>query len=156
MTVAPTRVIEVCFLLTGILVAASMPAISQTDHGANVSTTLGMLERLKFEAQQGKDKSALNAMLDDTAMLVDPNGNLKSKSEYLAGLRQSGPSLARLSLESMNVIVFEQMAIVVGVYEETGIEADHAYHQRCRFIDTWAFRKGRWVCIASTATSTVR
>jgi broad specificity phosphatase PhoE len=126
-------------------------ALGQTDQ-----ETLRTLERLKFEAQQSKDNSALNAILDDAALVADHDGTLRNKSEYLAGLRLSDATLHRLSPESLNVIVFEQTAIVVGIYDEKGIEANHPYHRRCRFIDTWVFKHGRWICIASTATSTVR
>ena len=139
-----------------IITAGSTLLAGQNDHDANVTIALVTLERLKFEAQQSKDNAALNVMLDDAAMLADPDGTLRSKSEYLAGLRQSNATLQRISPESTTVIVFEQTAIVIGVYQEKGIEASHPYHRRCRFIDTWAFKKGRWLCIASTATSTVR
>ena|SRR5579864_8272714 len=148
--------IGVCFLSMCMRGAGSTLGVGQIDRDTNVAIALRTLERLKFEAQQSKDNAALNAMLDDAAMLADQDGTLKAKSEYLAGLRQSDATLQRISPESITVIVFEQTAIVVGVYLEKGIEANHPYHRRCRFIDTWAFKNGRWVCIASTATSTMR
>ena len=94
-------------------------------------------------------------MLDDAAMLVDPDGTLRSKAAYLADLRQSNADLQRISLESTTVFVFDHTAIVVGIYNEKGIDANRHSHRRCRFIDTWAFKNGRWVCIASTATPNV-
>jgi len=156
MTSSAKWVLGVCFLPMCMMGAGSTLAAGQTDHDTNVAIALRTLERLKFDAQQSKDNSALNAMLDDAAMLADQDGTLRSKSEYLAGLRQSNVTLQRISPESINVIVFEHTAIVVGIYNEKGIEASHPYHRRCRFIDTWAFKNGRWVCIASTATSTLR
>lgn len=138
-----------------IMSAGSTPLAGQTDHDSNVAVTLRTLERLKFEAEQSRDNSSLNAMLDDAAMLADQDGTLRTKSEFLTGLRQSDV-LQRITLESITVIVFDQTAIVVGIYNEKGIEANHPHHRRCRFIDTWVFKNGRWVCIASTATSTVK
>lgn len=153
----PARLlIAACPLLMCTLALVSTPAAGQTGRESDVAISLESLERLKFGAQQSKDNSALNAMLDDSAMLVDQDGTLRSKAEYLAGLRQSASTLQQIVPESMKVIVFEQIAVVVGTYREKGVEANQPYHRRCRFMDTWAFKKGRWVCIASTATSNVK
>ena len=156
MTSLAKLVLGVCFFPICVMGAGSTPDVGQIDRDTDVAIALRTLERLKFEAQQSKDNAALNVMLDDAAMLADPDGTLRTKSEYLAGLRPFDATVQRISPESITVIVFEQTAIVVGVYQEKGIEANHQFHRRCRFIDTWAFKKGRWVCIASTATSTVR
>ena len=149
-------VIGVGFLSLCMMGAGSTLVVGQTDHDTNVAVALRTLERLKFEAQQSRDNSSLNAMLDDAAMLADQDGTLRTKSEYLAGLQQTETTLQRILPESITVLVFGQTAIVVGTYQEKGIEANHPYHRRCRFIDTWAFKNSRWVCIASTATSTVK
>lgn len=148
-------VMAVC-LLSMCMAGAGPTVMGQTDYDTNVAIALRTLERLKFEAQQSGDSASLSAMLDDAAMLADQDGTFRTKSEYLAGLRQSDAILQRISPESITVIVFEQTAIVVGMYQEKGTDAARPYHRRCRFIDTWAFKNGRWVCIASTATSVVR
>jgi hypothetical protein len=55
----------------------------------------------------------------------------------------------------MTVKVFVNAATVIGIYDETGREGGHTFHRRCRFIDTWAWKKGKWVCIAVTATPVI-
>jgi hypothetical protein len=55
----------------------------------------------------------------------------------------------------MSVRGFGHLAVVFGIYEEKGIRNGQPYRQRCRFVDTWAFKKTGWKLIASTATSAI-
>jgi len=129
--------------------------VGQTDRDTNVVITVKGLERLKFDAQAQKDSSALNAVLDDSVMLVEQDGMLRNKAEYLVRLRSSDVTVQQITPESITVKVFGGTAIALGIYAEKGIEGHRPYRRRCRFIDTWAFKKGKWVCIASTATSKI-
>lgn len=122
---------------------------------SDIAPVLLSLERSKFRALEQADIAVLNAIFDDALMLVDSNGGLSAKAGYLEALHHSGTNLLRVVPESMTVKVFGSMALVVGIYNETGTKAGHATHRRCRFIDTWQFKNGRWVCIAATATSTI-
>lgn len=122
---------------------------------SGIEIVLRRLEHLKFDAQQRKDTTAFGSMLDDAIIWVEPSGTLTTKAAYLAGLRDPNRQLLRVLPESMTVKVFDGVAIVVGIYDERGVKAGHPYHVRCRFIDTWAFKKATWVCIAATATSVI-
>lgn len=131
--------------------ASDQPAGRNSD----IAPVLLSLERSKFRALEQADTAVLNAIFDDALMLVDSNGGLSAKSGYLEALHNSRTHLLRVVPESMTVRVFGSLAIVVGIYDETEMKAGHATHRRCRFIDTWQFKNGRWVCIAATATSTI-
>jgi hypothetical protein len=113
------------------------------------------LEYSKFDAIRLKDNSALDAMFDDGLLWVDQDGSLWTKAAGLSNLRSSTDQILSLTPQAMHLDIFRDVAIVVGVYEEKGMKAGHAYIRRCRFIDTWALRNGKWVCIATTATSAV-
>ena len=139
------------FVICGTLVAGASPNNDSRD----VEVILLHLERLKFDAQQRKDTAAFGTMLDDALLWVEPNGALRTKAAYLAGLHDPTRQLQRISPESMTVKVFAAVAIVVGIYDDKGVKVGRAYHQRCRFIDTWAFKKGEWVCIPATATPAI-
>jgi len=146
---------RVYLLFTWVCIAASIQASGQTDRDANVIVTLKSLERLKFEALEHRDTASLEAILDATAMLVEHDGTLKNKADYLTDLRIHDLAPQQIIPQWTTVRVFGGTAIVVGIYDEKGIEKHRPYHRRCRFIDTWAFKKGTWVCIAATATSTL-
>lgn len=143
-------------VLLCILCAARGRASDQSaNRNSDIASVLLSLERSKFSALQQADTAVLNAIFDDALMLVDSNGDLSAKAGYLEALRSSGTHLLRVVPESMTVKVFTGMAIVVGIYNETEMKAGHITHRRCRFIDTWQFKDGKWVCIAATATSAI-
>jgi len=58
--------------------------------------------------------------------------------------------------ESMNVNVFGNTAISTGVFRANGIEAGKPYARRERFVDTWIYKGGNWVCVATNATPVLR
>lgn len=147
---------KITALLLGICCLISAPgADAASKDAADVEVIILRLEHLKFDAQQRKDTVVLNAMLDDAIMWVDPNGALFTKAAYLTGLHDSNLQLQRVFPESITVKVFDGTAIVVGIYDEKGLINGRPYHQRCRFIDTWAWKQGKWVCIGATASPVI-
>lgn len=141
-----------CALL---LLSLSFAAARPPDREEDVTTIMVGLERSKFSAQQQKDTAVLNALFDDGLMWVDQNGILLTKAAYLSALRDARQTVYKIAPESMTVKVFANAATVIGIYDETGREGGHTFHRRCRFIDTWAWKKGKWVCIAVTATPVI-
>ncbi|HUA14672.1 MAG TPA: nuclear transport factor 2 family protein [Verrucomicrobiae bacterium] len=113
---------------------------------------LQTLELAKFAAIERHDKAALDGLLDDGLIGVDANGTVRGKTDYLANPQDAGVLATHVISESLSVRGFGNVALVVGIYEEKGVKAGHPYRQRCRFIDTWGLKKGKWVCIGSTAT----
>lgn len=152
---ARKRTLHAALFLSIVCGVAAPVAGLDTDRYTDIAATLRALEVLKFEAQQHKNISGLDSMLDNGLMWVTPAGELLTKAAYLASLQGPGVTELRISLEPMSIRIFDGLAIIVGIYSETGMKAGHPYHQRCRFIDTWAFKNGKWVCIAATATSTI-
>ena len=142
-------------LLCLICVAPFFAADPGKNDPSDIEVVLLRLEHLKFDAQQRKDTAALGSMLDDAIMWVEPNGALTTKAAYLAAFHDPSRQLLRIVPQSMQVNVFDGVAIVVGIYDERSLKAGRPYHVRCRFIDTWAFKQGTWICIAATATSVI-
>jgi hypothetical protein len=44
------------------------------------------------------------------------------------------------------------VAIATGVMKGKGVEGGKPYTRRERFVDTWVFKHGAWVCIGTNAT----
>lgn len=143
-------VVLLCILCGGRTRASDQAA----DLNSDVAPLLLSLERSKFRALQQADTAVLNAIFDDGLMMVDSNGGLSAKTSYLEAVHNSATNSLHIVPESMTVKAFGGLAIVVGIYNESGMKAGHATHRRYRFIDTWQFKNGKWVCIAATATST--
>jgi hypothetical protein len=68
-------------------------------------------------------------------------------------MRGQGATTLEIKPETMTVQIFGDTASVVGIYRVTGIRAGKAYVQRCRFMDTWVLKNGKWVCVAAVATT---
>jgi len=145
---------NICLILPCLL-CASLSLAAAPNRDEDVATTLVGLERSKFSAQQQKDTAGLNSIFDDGLMWVDQKGTLLTKAAYLVALHDARQTVSRIAPETMTVKVFASVAIVIGIYDETGLDGSHAFHRRCRFIDTWTWKKGKWVCIAATSTSTI-
>lgn len=130
-----------------------LTAAAASDLDSNVASKVRSLELLKFEAQRERNVAALDSLFDDGLMWVNAGGVLSTKAGYMASLRLS--SNTQLRIESLNVKVLGQMAVVVGIYDESGVRNNRPYHQRCRFIDTWTLKRDKWMLIAATATATI-
>jgi ketosteroid isomerase-like protein len=65
---------------------------------------------------------------------------------------QAGSQEQQVAPESMSVHVFGNTAIATGVFRAKGMEGKKSYVRRERFIDTWIYKDGHWVCVATDAT----
>jgi ketosteroid isomerase-like protein len=103
-------------------------------------------------AEKNKDTKALDALLDNSLTYTDYDGTLKSKSDFLAGVKAAAHTPEEETAESMSAQIYGDTAVVVGVYRVRGIDRGKPYLRRGRFTDTWVSRKGNWVCVASQFT----
>jgi hypothetical protein len=136
-----------------LLLAASFFAAGQdeTDLAARRSRVMAF-ESAWGLAEKNKDTKALDALLDNSLTYTDYDGTLKSKSDFLAGVKASAHTPEEETAESMSAQIYGDTAVVVGVYRVKGIDRGKPYLRRGRFTDTWVNRKGNWVCVASQFT----
>ena len=109
------------------------------------------LERIaKLQAFEAKDLKTLDAQLDDAFVYVDSEGKLRNKAEILAYV-QAANSL-RFIVEAMVVRMHGDTAIVTGLYRMKAVEQGKPFDRQGRFVDTWLYKNGRWIAIASLLT----
>ena len=48
--------------------------------------------------------------------------------------------------------MFGTAAIATGVMRVKGVEGGKSYTRRERFVDTWIYKGGTWVCVGTNAT----
>jgi ketosteroid isomerase-like protein len=108
------------------------------------------LENVWNRAAQLKDVGALNEILDDAFVYVDPAGRLLAKAEVLADVKASQG--IQVSSESMVVHLHGDTAVVTGIYRVKGVDHDRPFVRLDRFVDTWHQKNGAWVSVASLAT----
>ena len=111
------------------------------------------LENAWDRAVKEKDVAALKMLLAPELVYVDYDGKLLDKVQYLASVQSPTVLPQRIVSESMNVHLYGAVAVVSGVYRETGEKNGKPYMLRERFTDTWVLRSESWMCVASHSTS---
>jgi ketosteroid isomerase-like protein len=141
----------VMILLCAVVVRGS----AQSDvEGAKSKITA--LEQLWNQAYKSADTKALDSLLDNGIVLVNDDGSVQTKAEFLASVKQSvtqpSSQQQQVAPESLHVHVFGTTAIATGVMRVKGVEEGKAYIRRERFVDTWVYKGGTWVCVGTDAT----
>ena len=134
-----------------IFCVASHFAFAQDESEAAIQTKVIALEKAWNQAYKLADKKALDSLLDNEILLVNDDGSVPTKSEFLASLKKSNSEEQQVSPESISVHVFSHSAIATGIFRAKGTEGGKAYVHRERFVDTWVNKDGKWVCVAAAA-----
>lgn len=136
------------------VVGASIACAGQDADSAK--TKIAALEQLWNQAYKAGDTKALDSILDNAIVLVNDDGSVQTKKEFLASVKESPSQPAsqqqQVAPESLNVHVFGTAAIATGVMRVKGIEGGKPYMRRERFVDTWVLKSGNWVCVGTDAT----
>jgi ketosteroid isomerase-like protein len=146
-------------LITGLLVclcAAGTPLLAQDD--AESQSKIIALENAWNRAYKSGDAKALDSLLDDSVVLINDDGSVQTKAEFLGSLKRASSSQdQQVAPESVTVHMHgPQLAIATGVFEAKGVDAGKRYVRRERFVDTWVYKNGKWVCVATKAIPVLR
>jgi len=144
-TMKPKWIIPLILLATGALLPQSEP-----ENAAKAKVMA--LEKAWNQAYKLGDTKALGTLLDDAIVLIEDDGTIKTKAEFLASVKSITANEEQVSPESLTVHVHGQTAIAVGVFAAKGTRKGKAYIRRERFVDTWILKNGNWVCVATNAT----
>jgi hypothetical protein len=139
------------FFATVAVIGFSAPAFAADDEGTARAQVLA-LEKAWNQAYKAGDVKALSAILDNSLVLVEDDGSLKTKSEFLDSVKSANANEEQVAPESLTVRVFGNTAIAIGVIAVKDTKAGKTIVHRERFIDTWISRNGSWICIATDAT----
>jgi ketosteroid isomerase-like protein len=146
-------------LLTFACAAMAFAGPGQNDTEAATKSKIVALEQLWNQAYKAGDMKALDSLLDNSIVLVNDDGSVQTKTEFLASVKESlaQPSSQQQQVEpeAFVVHVYGTTAIATGVMKVKGVEAGKAYTRRERFVDTWVNKGGNWVCVGTDATPVV-
>lgn len=135
-----------------VILGCALPLIAQEESEARAQSQIIALERVWNLAYKAGDIKALGSLFDESLVLIEDNGALKSKAQFLASIKGPSSNEEQVSPESLTVRVFGKTAIAIGVIAVKAKENGKTITRRERFIDTWISRNGSWICIASDAT----
>jgi ketosteroid isomerase-like protein len=150
------REMKTASVLLVLLCATAVSAFAQDASDSATKSKIVALEGAWNQAYKSGDAKALDGLLDNAIVLVNDDGSVQTKPEFLATVKptgsQAGSQEQQVVPESMSVHVFGNTAIATGVFRAKGVEGGKSYVRRERFIDTWVFKDGRWICVATDAT----
>ena len=145
------KLVNILLMVVSVLTAW---APAQTD--ADAKSKIVALEQLWNQAYKSGDTKALDSILDDLIVLVNDDGSVQTKAEFLSSVKSSasqpGAQQQQVAPESLNVRMFGSVAIATGVMRVKGVEGGKPYTRRERFVDTWVKKGNNWVCIGTDAT----
>ena len=139
------------FILLFVAVCASIVA-AQDSSDAAIQTKIIALEKAWNQAYKIGDRKALDELLDNSIVLINDDGSVQSKKDFLATVHATNSQEQQVAPESMHVHVYGNVAIASGVMRVKGSEGGKSYTRREQFVDTWLFKGGKWVCVATDAT----
>jgi len=142
--------IATLFIAT-LICGSALPMFAQDDEATARAQVLG-LEKAWNQAYKAGDIKALSAILDNSLVLVEDDGSLKTKSEFLASVKAASVNEEQVAPESLTVRVFGSTAVAIGVIAVKESKGGKTVVHRERFIDTWIYKNGTWICIATDAT----
>jgi len=138
--------------LLALACATPLLVSAQNDTNSGIQSKIIALEKAWNQAYKLGDVRALDGILDDQIVLINDDGTVQTKAEFLAGVKPAKSQEQQIAPESINVHVFGTTAIATGVFRAKGVEGRKPYVRRERFVDTWVYKGGNWVCVATNAT----
>ncbi len=129
--------------LASVALLVATLAFSQAPDESSARARVLALEHAWNQAEAFKDMKALDALFDNALVYVDYDGSLLTKAEFLAHVKSA--HIDQVITESMTVEVFNNTAVVSGIYRANEIEHGKPVVRRGRFVDTWVFRGSTWV-----------
>jgi ketosteroid isomerase-like protein len=127
-------------------------ACAQDAEAASARSNIVALENAWDQAQERGDAKGLAAIFDNALSIVDFDGKILTKAEYLARVKSNNTHMVQIVAEQMSVQMFGDTAIVIGSYRVKGEENGSPYLRRGRFVDTWVLIGGHWLCVAAATT----
>ena len=145
------RILRTMICVAVLVSAGRLAAFAQGTSDADAVSKILALESAWNQAVGTRDMKALNAIFDNFLVYGEHDGRVMSKAEYLATVKRAGGNPQQVTTEGMTAHIFGATAIVTGIYRERGVHDGKPFNQRGRFIDTWIFKDGIWVCVAAQA-----
>jgi ketosteroid isomerase-like protein len=138
------------FVVVALACMGTTTGYAQETSAFAVASKIIALEHAWNRASEARDLTSLDKLLDDAFVYVEANGRLLTKSEALAHVKRS--DVLQVLAESMEVHFHGNTAVVTGILRTKSMKRGRPSVQSGRFVDTWLFKKGRWVSIASLVT----
>jgi ketosteroid isomerase-like protein len=116
-----------------------------------VAQTLMDQEQQWAKAAKASDGTVIAPMLADDFVMMDSDGTMHSKAEYLAVTKKA--KWGTFEIGDMKLSIHGDSAVVTGSWTGKGTDGNgKAVDAHERWVDTWMkTASGKWVCLASAS-----
>lgn len=119
----------------------------ESSHGSK--TLLLALESAWNKAQLQHDSKALDGLLAGTFISTDNDGAFMTKAQFLVDNSDLSYAASLMTNSEEQVFLYENAAVVAGIYHARGSYKGKAFDHYGRFTDTWVYQNGKWLCVAT-------
>lgn len=144
---------KMCTPCTAVLLFVAVSAQAADD---SIDKTLMALEKSWAKAIEAKDVKAIDAILADRFISVEPDGQLLDKKAYLEARAKDPEKIESSSLEDMQVRVHGNAATVTGRYIVKGKLDGASVSHEFRWVDVFINQNGSWKCVSTQLTPIVK
>lgn len=137
-----------CFTLVR---AAPEPAPS-AGTGVVAQEEIKKIEQERNQALLKHDTATLERMTSDDYTFINQRGELRTKSEILAGFKSGTFNYDAREISDLEVRVYGDTAVVTGRAKQKGVENSKDYSGENRFTRVYVKQNGRWVSVALQVT----
>ncbi len=136
-------------LLLFLFFAPIAALLSLAQRNSDSAAKILALENKWNEAYQRGDIATMNSLLADDFVITVEDGNIFSKSGYIAHVGDPDNKVMVSEMSDLKVRIHGNAAVVTGVYHEKGTTKGKPYEFHDRLTDVWLFENSRWQVIAS-------
>lgn len=130
------------------------PAQTKPPAGQNAVQEVTALERAYIEAGRQYDVAWIERYLADS-YVGGGDGVVSNKAKAIANLKNRVRKIESISYEEINVQVYGDAAVAVGLTNFKGTVDDKEASRKYRWTDTWVKRNGQWQCVAGHSSTVV-
>lgn len=130
------------------------PTFDLSESNWITNANLRSLENKWQSAVKDHDAAVLDKLLSDNFEATSANGSSAGKTRVLNSVRNDKNVYRSARAKSMTIKMQRPgVAVVSGISIQSGTkEEGEKFSSKIQFTDTWRFRDGEWVCIASEAS----
>jgi ketosteroid isomerase-like protein len=110
------------------------------------------VERAWTEAHLQGDVAAIEQLMADDYIRIQPDGSLSNKAETLAAYQPEVRYWEYAQGDEYDVRVYGGMAVVIGRWTARGMNNGRPFDYSARFLSIYARRNGRWQMVAEQST----
>jgi hypothetical protein len=131
-------------LLFAVATMVSAFILGAAAHADSRESALRAAEQARFEANVNADAKALGTLLDDDLEYTHSNGDLDSKSSFIASLTSGKRDYVATTFDIQSVRILGDVGIIRGTAKVTVADNGNSRDLDLGYTDIWVWKAGRW------------